>query len=247
MSGILRIKNSDLQNISNRCDCVLPPNVGWLQYKLNQNELDHIWKCVDTKVDDISSTLAGNISGSYKLEDKNDLFFKNTLLYLTQIYTKQFRNNAWDVPVLSSHPYILKEWWVNYQQKNEFNPIHTHAGVYSFVIWLKIPTEYYDQNKNNSTNSPLKAAFSFNYSNLLGELKSYDYRLGKEFEGTLLFFPSKLNHQVYPFYNCDEDRISISGNIFLDESYTVHEDHHMNFDYHDNKHTMNQGGVWLMP
>ena len=32
-------------------------------------------------------------------------------------------------------------------------------------------------------------------------------------EGTILFFPSQLQHTVYPFYNCEEDRISISGNI----------------------------------
>ena len=31
----------------------------------------------------------------------------------------------------------------------------------------------------------------------------------------MLFFPSKLNHQVYPFLNCEEERISISGNILL--------------------------------
>ena len=34
-------------------------------------------------------------------------------------------------------------------------------------------------------------------------------------EGTMLFFPAMLKHQVYPFYNSDEDRISISGNISL--------------------------------
>ena len=34
--------------------------------------------------------------------------------------------------------------------------------------------------------------------------------------GRLLFFPANLRHQVYPFYNCGDDRISISGNICLD-------------------------------
>ena len=237
MSGILKIKNDRQQDVVKRCSCVLPSNVGWLQYKLNQEELDHVWKCVDYKANEMTSNLAGNISASYALEDKNSWFFKNTLLHLTQVYSNQFRNNGWDVPVLKSHPYILKDWWVNYQYQHEFNPVHPHGGVYSFVIWLKIPTEYEDQNKNIATNSPLKSTFVFNYSNLLGEVKSYEYQLGKEFEGTLLFFPSKLNHQVYPFYNCDEDRISISGNIFLDETYTVD----------DSEESKNQGGVWLMP
>jgi len=237
VSGILRIKNDHLQDVAKRCDCILPSNVGWLQYRLNQEELDHIWKSIENKKHNMNNILAGNISVSYALEDKNSWFFKNTLLHLTQVYAKQFRNNGWDVPVLKSHPYILKDWWVNYQYQNEFNPMHTHGGVYSFVIWLKIPTEYEDQNKNIATNAPLKSTFVFNYTNLLGELKSYNYQLGKEFEGTLLFFPSKLNHQVYPFYNCDEDRISISGNIFLDETYTVD----------DSEESKNQGGVWLMP
>ena len=29
----------------------------------------------------------------------------------------------------------------------------------------------------------------------------------------MLFFPSNLHHQVYPFYGTEEERITISGNI----------------------------------
>ena len=36
-------------------------------------------------------------------------------------------------------------------------------------------------------------------------------------EGMLLFFPARLNHEVYPYYNCDEQRISISGNVWMRE------------------------------
>ena len=34
----------------------------------------------------------------------------------------------------------------------------------------------------------------------------------------MLFFPAKLMHSVYPFYECDKERISISGNIRFDIS-----------------------------
>ena len=34
-------------------------------------------------------------------------------------------------------------------------------------------------------------------------------------EGTLLFFPSPLYHSVHPYFDCDEERISVSGNIRL--------------------------------
>ena len=42
-----------------------------------------------------------------------------------------------------------------------------------------------------------------------------------KYQGMLVFFPSRLNHIVYPFYNCDETRISISGNISSDTSKTL--------------------------
>ena len=51
---------------------------------------------------------------------------------------------------------------------------------------------------------------------MLGNNVSHPYKMSPEMEGTMLFFPSTLNHQVYPFYNCKEERISISGNIAVD-------------------------------
>ena len=55
--------------------------------------------------------------------------------------------------------------------------------------------------------------FHFEYSNSLGESKNYEYRLSPEFEGIMLFFPAKLRHCVHPFYEIDEARISIAGNL----------------------------------
>ena len=43
----------------------------------------------------------------------------------------------------------------------------------------------------------------------------HSFTLSPEDEGRILFFPAWLNHQVYPFYECDEERITISGNIIL--------------------------------
>ena len=43
----------------------------------------------------------------------------------------------------------------------------------------------------------------------------YTYHLSPEYEGMMLFFPSRLDHMVYPFYDCDEDRITVSGNILV--------------------------------
>ena len=37
--------------------------------------------------------------------------------------------------------------------------------------------------------------------------------IDKAWEGTMILFPSSLNHNVYPFYTSDDYRISISGNL----------------------------------
>ena len=149
---------------------------------------------------------------------KNEWFFKHTLCPLIKVYGNQFEDIGNNIPTIHLHPYVLRRWWVNYQKQHDFNPIHDHGGIYSFVIWLKIPVEFDDQNKDNITNSPLRSAFQIHYQNILGEHDMFNYELGKEYEGTMLFFPSKLQHEVFPFYNCDEDRISISGNICIDEN-----------------------------
>ena len=200
-----------------RCRWVTPKNSGWLQYQLNEKELDFIWKAIEKKKGSIKPTLAGNLSYSWELEDTDDWLFKNTLYPLTHIYGQEFGNKGRNIPVIDNHPYRLWTWWVNYQKKHEFNPIHDHSGVYSFVIWLKIPIEHDDQNRGFVTNTPCRSAFCFHYTDILGEIQTHYYTLGKEWEGTLLFFPSDLKHEVYPFYDCDEDRISVSGNLFIDE------------------------------
>ena len=39
----------------------------------------------------------------------------------------------------------LKAFWVNFQNQHEFNPVHSHDGFLSFVIWMKIPTSWEEQ------------------------------------------------------------------------------------------------------
>ena len=201
-----------------------PPGVGWLEYKLNSQEMDYVWRCIKNKKGDEKGKLAGNISSSYRLVDRSDWFFTSVLKPLIGEYQKEWGNRGKTIPTSTPHPYFMSRWWVNYQKQNEFNPLHDHSGVYSFVIWMKIPFDWKEQNKKDSarkSNSPNISTFQFAYLNILGELANYAYDLSSEDEGTMLFFPSQLHHLVYPFYNCDEDRISVSGNLGLNTTKTL--------------------------
>ena len=195
-----------------------PHNYGWLEKKLSTQEMDYLWKCVDNKKESHKHLLAGNIHESNTLIDENDWFYENTLLPLIHQYGDVMGNVGGSIPVNQYHPYSLQQMWVNYQKQNEFNPLHDHGGVYSFVVWMKIPTRHFEQNKNPialRSNHPKISTFEFRYTDTLGKISEFVYEMNPEMEGTMLFFPSKLMHQVNPFFNCDEDRISISGNIVL--------------------------------
>ena len=197
---------------------IRPPTLGWLEKKLSEKELDYLWRCIDNRKESFKHNLAGQIHESNTLVDRGDWFWINTLKPLCKEYYQEFGNLGSNIPVNQNHPYILNSFWVNYQKQGEFNPLHDHGGVYSFVIWMKIPTKHFEQNKNPislKSNTHVISAFQFQYTNILGKMQSYDYEMNPEMEGTILFFPSQLKHCVYPFYNCDEDRISISGNVLL--------------------------------
>jgi hypothetical protein len=201
-----------------------PPVLGWLEKKLSDKEIDYLWKCIDNRKGSHKHDLAGNIHESNVLNDKADWFFVNAILPLCKKYQEEFRNLGDNLPTNLKHPYYLRSFWVNYQKQNEYNPVHNHDGVYSFVVWMKIPTKHSEQNKNpiaSNSNSKKISTFNFYYSTILGENKEFTYEMNPEVEGTILFFPSQLKHCVYPFYNCGEDRISISGNISLNTAKVI--------------------------
>lgn len=201
-----------------------PPTLGWLEKKLTQKELDYVWKCVGNKIKtkhsssrlgkfiDVERGLDGDADSTYDLVDLEEWFFHNTLDPLIKIYQKEFKSTN------NSLSYGLEQWWVNYQHQNEFIPLHLHYSVYSFVIWLKFPTDYETQKKyvlDKGLDGDVVSSFQFSYRDILGDPLVYNYPMRSESEGILLFFPSKCVHQVYPFYNCKGQRISVSGNISI--------------------------------
>ncbi len=112
----------------------------------------------------------------------------------------------------------LTDLWVNFQRKHEFNPVHTHTGVLSFVIWVKIPYDLEEEKKVFpvvSNSDPRTSKFTFHYNNILGQMRNYSLNVDKSFEGNIALFPSHLNHSVNPFYTSDEFRISVAGNLRL--------------------------------
>ena len=199
--------------------------VGWLETQLSKTAMMRLQSCIETaKKNPISHNdqLAGNISKSLLLEDKDNWFFHTILIPFIGKFIECYPTYMSGISILTENaPFCLNSFWVNFQKENEFNPFHNHSGIFSFVVWVKIPTDWKEQHAlpiSANSNTPKASDFEFRYTSMLGDLKDYSYFLDKECEGNMLFFPAKLMHIVYPFYNCDKERISISGNICFDIS-----------------------------
>tara|TARA_B100000287_G_scaffold42933_1_gene38761 strand:+ start:330 stop:1052 length:723 start_codon:yes stop_codon:yes gene_type:complete len=225
------INGGKLNSYSGDCTCkegeirpFHPPNWGWLEKKLNKKEVDYVWKCIEGKKSSCKNRLVGVLDDSYDLVDRGNWFWENTLFPLVQRYAQEFGNMGARVPVNQVHPYYLQSWWVNYMKKGDYNPIHDHTGLYSFVLWMQIPSSWKEEMKNpliSNTGSQSINTFEFVALDLLGGFTSFQYRLNPTYENLLVFFPSRLHHTVFPFYHSDGERISIAGNISVNTAKTT--------------------------
>lgn len=204
----------------------------WLEVKLTDEHMKYLWKIVkkgEERGTDMKYTLAGNISTSFELDDENHYFTSEVLIPLARHYENVFPGGVEPNPSegMDSNGNRLKptrvslsleSFWANYQYKHEFNPVHDHGGAFSFVIWMKIPYNCNEQKKIKFLNGTddghkVPGCFHFDYLNTLGEMTATIYPICPEAEGTMLLFPARLRHGVNPFYECDEKRVSISGNL----------------------------------
>jgi hypothetical protein len=150
----------------------------------------------------ISGMSAIGVPKHYYLNDS-----KSLRDYVTNVFNEFFKeyNYALDYKIKSdgidpNAQLIALEPWINYQRKNEWIPAHDHSGIMSYSLWVNIPEDN---------------VFEIIYSTISGETIKHPIPVTRQSEGTIIFFPSKLMHTVHPFYNSEETRISISGNLVL--------------------------------
>ena len=193
----------------------------WIDTRLSAEHMDFLWASIsEENKEKNSSYLAGEISKSELIKDKDNWFYENVL----KKHSEKLFYDDWDnyrkYHIVKEHPlpkFEMNNFWVNYMKQHEFNPIHNHDGLYSFVIFMKIPTHWKEQHalpiSVNST-APIASDFAFIRSEKNSETcLPINFPLSSEDEGRMLFFPAWLQHQVYPFYGTEEERITISGNI----------------------------------
>ena len=194
------------------------PNIPIYQAKLPQDILDRLWSYINKATVTVNDSLAGNIEKSLRLDDEDNFFMDYVVGPIANLYINHTNSVRWVQKnhTIESKSLVMNRFWVNFQNQHEFNPIHHHNGIVSFVVWMRIPTNNQEQHSLSmckNSNAPLASDFQFTYSDVLGNHQDHIIEMGEYQEGWILVFPAQLRHQVYPFYNCDEQRVSISGNI----------------------------------
>jgi len=163
---------------------------------------------------DYRSKLAGQLSEEYEIKDRSGEFES----WLATCSTTGNVYQSWkEMVVLNENaPIMLSNLWVNYQKKHEFNPLHTHSGFVSFVIFMSIPYDLQaeeDMFKEANNKQASKFAFFSPDHRYPGGIDLVSLNVDKSYEGKIIIFPSDLEHAVFPFYTSNDYRITISGNL----------------------------------
>tara|TARA_R100001460_G_scaffold76383_1_gene117402 strand:+ start:32 stop:619 length:588 start_codon:yes stop_codon:yes gene_type:complete len=167
-----------------------------------------------------NKNLVGNIKQEFDLSDYRDKYEKFIITKAVENKNLIDTINEIDILFPNDQPFTLGKLWVNFQSKYEFNPIHNHSGVFSFILFLKIPFLIQDELKQGpgeEANENLAGYLQFLKidQNTKGSIISEKLAVDKTWEKKGLIFRSYLNHCVNPFYSSDDYRITVSGNIYF--------------------------------
>jgi uncharacterized protein (TIGR02466 family) len=159
---------------------------------------------------DHGKKLAGNVKQELKLESE---FIENSgLLKFLSASVSKWINLSQGKKISK---FNLSASWVVRQFQNEYNPLHLHGGHVSGVGYLKVPKnlgETFQKEKVNNHNGKIVLVHGVQMFN-----SSSMFTLEPKV-GDFYFFPNYLMHTVYPFYDSDEERRSVSFNANIDEN-----------------------------
>ncbi len=172
-----------------------------------KKEVDAIKKLCNKNSKDMRKSLAGIIKHEHKINNLKlfkiiNPYFQSYFKALGQHYNKYLGKKI-----------KLKTSWVNYMIKGESNPIHTHDGDLSFVLFTQVPKKLkkeFDNHMGNAKPGNLNFMYTLHNSNQNKQLINQHTFFPEV--GDFFIFPACLNHYVNSF-TCSGERISVSGNL----------------------------------
>ena len=187
------------------------PNYAVLDVTLDKNVLDHLHHLVEKYEPD-------DAKQQWMLIDDDNRFQKEVLNPIIQEYVADYGFPE-KLKTTHIHDLTFQKFWANYTGKGEYQALHNHDAIWSFVIWLKLPAVANVEQSVKDAMHPDAGDFILTYSDIIGRTRKVNWKLEKQYnEGHMLLFPSDLYHAVYPHFQTDEKRLSLAGDIVINSN-----------------------------
>ena len=188
------------------------PNLGYVTTSVDRHALKPVLDEIagvgaTTPLNDHSHV--GTITDEYVLTSSIDCL-RDILGPMVEMYVKEHHFS------IEPRTMTLLDAWVNLQQSGEYFSAHTHAGVFSFALWITVPFTQADERawrEARGKSGGETANFTFHYTDALGRITPYCIPVDSSYENTCILFPGEMMHSVTPYYSTDARRITVSGNI----------------------------------
>ena len=191
-----------------------------LKFALPKTFIDQINNVFDEKeltTVDWSDNLAGKIKKERLVNHLLDDNIKGTF----QLCFEEYMSKSGST-LKQTHQLALDNAWINDMYKGEYNPAHFHASKNSLVglssvLFLKTPDTYGKEiiNPKNPSNGHLEFIGGSQHQLAVSQI-----RLSPKV-GDFFIFPYTLVHGVYPFYDTDQVRRTLSYNCDILPKVTV--------------------------
>ena len=189
-------------------------HMNWGPYVMRTKMPDYIIKKLKTEGNkakvNYNHKLAGHLNNQFLYPSKIQQWFYSEIRPIIQAY----RNGHCKFHGIEDLIVELQadDLWVNYMQPGDFNPMHTHGGDYSFVLFLDVPKQLKKEQENYKGTSAKPGSLMFEFTQQAKPRYATTGTAVLPQTGDFYMFPALLQHWVCPFKS-KVTRISVSGNM----------------------------------
>jgi len=203
-----------------------PINYGVLDTKLSEDAKEKVWdriKKYSPETAEWSGNTLLNVAENHKqweISDQ-DYWFEDTIIRpAVGAYIQR-----WGLPAkmqtTHEHGLIFSRLWVRASTRHDYQSLHDHQSVLTFVLWMNIPFNSKIERNIQAGFRPEAGDVILQYHDTCGSVQQMTWHISKECSGQMIMFPSNWQHIVYPHHSTDEFRIAVAGDVALDSTQVV--------------------------
>jgi len=157
--------------------------------------------------------LAGHLDNQFLYSNKTQNWFYKEIQPILNAY----RDGHCKYHGIDNLPVELSfdDLWINYMKAGDFNPIHTHGGDYSFVLFVDVPKKLTQEQIDYEGTSAKPGMLMFEFTQQARPKWATTGTIVQPQPGDFFMFPALLQHWVAPFKS-KITRISVSGNMRIE-------------------------------